>query len=339
MQLGGKDQPVQEWSLLDWGYQYAAAAAYGLRPKRIKDFVPSLRAAIAHRIMPEEFKHAVPDGLSALPPDGFAGVCPDLSVNTLMAGYHAGLYQTSHAGPYKWWAPEERMVLFMDKLKLEKNLRRKLRQGKYKITFDTAFNTVVASCAGPREQRRIQLTWITPPVQEAFERLHAAGHAHSVEVWDENGTLAGGLFGVGYGHVFATESQFAIQRDASKIAFSVLNRHLQSWGYVANDLRRWTPHLEKFGGATIPHGTFRSIVSHFGSSPARAEDWAVNPDLCTGNWEADKERGWAEEDVMDALVMAEELRAEHSASVFFEHRGAANATDAATDSEPIREAS
>lgn len=311
MQSGDEKRPEQNWSVLDWGYQYAAAAAYGLRPKRAAGFIPALRAAVAHYVLPADLRKGLPDGVATLgDPEGFAGICSDLSVETLMAGYHAGIYQTSHAGPYKWWAPAERMVLFMDQLKLEKNLKRKLRQGKYKVTFDTAFSEVVTACAGPRTQRRVQLTWLTPPVREAFDRLFEEGHAHSVEIWDEEGNLAGGLFGVGYGRVFATESQFAVQRDASKIAFSVLNRHLQSWGYILNDVRRWTPHLEKFGCHTIPHATFSSLVRNFGAGTTAIGGWQVEPSLCTGNWDPAAEPGWCEEDVLDALYMAEDVLAD-----------------------------
>jgi leucyl/phenylalanyl-tRNA--protein transferase len=311
MQSGDQKSPIQNWSALDWAYQYAVAAAYGLRPKRAAGFIPALRTAIAHYVLPAGLRKAPPGGIAALDdPEGFAGICSDLSVETLMAGYHAGIYQTSHAGPYKWWAPAERMVLFMDQLKLEKNLKRKLRQGKYKVTFDAAFADVVTACAGPRAQRRIQLTWLTPPVREGFERLFEAGHAHSVEIWDEEGNLAGGLFGVSYGRVFATESQFAVQRDASKVAFSVLNRHLQSWGYVLNDVRRWTPHLEKFGCHTIPHTTFSSLVRYFGANAGEICDWQVQPSLCSGNWDPAVEPGWREEDVLDALFMAEDLLAD-----------------------------
>ncbi len=296
-----------EWSLADRLNQLAAATAYAFQPKRIAGMPNVLRAMAARRIAPRGMRPAVPDPrCSAAVPAGFAGICPDLSPATMLAGYRAGVFQTSHAGPYKWWSPDERMVLFLDKLHMEKNLKRKLKQGRYSVTFDKAFTEVVEHCAGPRQQRRIQLTWLLPEVIDAFQRLHGMGHAHSLEVWGEDGELAGGLFGVSFGDIFVTESQFAHQRDASKIAFAVLNRHLQTRGYVLNDVRLWSAHLERLGCELIPRDEYLAIVERFGQGSNWQGEWMAEEALCSGTWDPAQEDGWSKAHVYLALSDASE---------------------------------
>jgi len=293
---------ISSWTLRDRVRQHLAAGLYCCRPKRIAGLVPMCRMVLADAMTPAARRPKIPDWRNALSePDGLAGICPDLDVDTLMSGYRNGFYQVSHAGPHKWWAPRNRMVLFLDQLRLEKNLKRKLRQGKYRITFDTAFDQVVGHCAGHRRGRNIQLTWILPEVASAFQRLHEDGHAHSVEVWDEDGKLAGGLFGVGFGHVFATESQFSHQRDASKIAFAVLNRHLQHWGYVVNDVHRWSAHLAKFGCEEIPRFAFTEIATRYGTGDQWWASWEPIDSLTTGSWDPASGGGWTRQAVLDAL--------------------------------------
>ena len=295
---------IGDWTVSDRLHQYWAAAAYALQPRRISGASAILRAIIANRLMPAELRRQLPDPHHALTdPDGFAGLCCDLSASTLMRGYRAGLTQMSHVRPYKWWSPGERMVLFFDDLHLEKNLRRKLRQGRYSITFDKAFAEVLRQCAGPRRQRRIQLTWLVPEVIAVFDELHRLGHAHSVEVWDEAGALAGGLFGVGFGRLFVTESQFARQRDASKIAFAILNRHLQAWEYVLNDVGAWSGHLQRFGCALIPRRQYLAIVERFGRDAEAAPHWEPSPELCRGDWAPAAAGGWTRDRVLAALAV------------------------------------
>lgn len=290
------------WSLFDRIYHYGAAAAYALRPKRVGGLLDVMRVIVAHAVMPAQLRPAVPDPRRALAaPDGFAGVCPDLEINTLLAGYRTGVYQTSHAGPYKWWSPAERMVLFPDELHLEKNLKRKLRQGRFRVTFDQDFAAVVHHCAGPRQQRRVQLTWLLPEVIDAFVRLHEAGHAHSVEIRDEAGALVGGLFGVSAGRLFFTESQFALERDASKIAFAILNRHLQAWGYALNDVRKRSDHLERLGCSPIPRDDYLAIVNQFVAEDLLQVEWRPVEALCSGDWEPAAQPGWTREQLCRAV--------------------------------------
>lgn len=157
------------------------------------------------------------------------------------------------------WALEERMVSRPEAIHISKTTRRLLRDEHYKVTFDTAFAEVVKACAEPRSGR-LNLTWIRPDIVEAYKALHAAGIARSVGVWDREGILAGGLYGVAIGEVFFTESMLARQSDASKVGLVTLSRHLQKWGFVLNGAKRDSLHLRSLGFTLMPRATFNAIL-------------------------------------------------------------------------------
>ena len=151
--------------------------------------------------------------------------------------------------PMAWWSPDPRGILELDGLHISRRLRRTLRQGRFELSCDLAFREVMGACAtGPGRQGG---TWITPGMLEAYTRLHKTGFAHSVEVWRE-GQLVGGTYGVGIRGLFAAESKFYRERDASKVALAYLVRHLQGRGYTLLDLQMITPHTERLGAIEIP---------------------------------------------------------------------------------------
>lgn len=216
-------------------------------------------------------------------PDGLVDIGGPMSVERLQAAYAGGVFPWCHVPPVKWWSPSKRAVLFIDESRIEKNLRRVLRQGRSRVTFDRAFREVMAGCAEPRPGRP-PLTWISPRFMDAYAALHEAGHAHSVEVWDAEGRLAGGLYGVASGPVFFTESQFARQRDASKVAFVTLNRHLASWGYMLNDGKKMTGHLEGLGMRNISREDFLEILREPNAASGPVGRWEVDPSLDIAGW-------------------------------------------------------
>ena len=112
--------------------------------------------------------------------------------------------------------------------------------------MDQDFAGVIEACAAPRPGKT-PLTWITPRVMRAYWEAHKAGYAHSVEVWDEEGRLVGGLYGLAIGKVFFGESQFSAVEHASKVALVALHRQLAAWGYHLRDGKWMTPHLASFG--------------------------------------------------------------------------------------------
>jgi leucyl/phenylalanyl-tRNA--protein transferase len=239
----------------------------------------------SHYLGLREIEEGLPDAKKALThPDGLVGICRDMSAETLMNGYRAGLFPFSHIGPQKWWAPSVRMALRLANFHMEKNLRRRLRNKHFTVTFDRAFDEVIHGCAEPRPGRP-RLTWISQEVIDAYIALHEAGHAHSVEVWDADGNLAGGVYGVAVGQIFFTESQFTRKRDASKVGFATLNCHLQKWGFVLNDGKWHTGYLAQLGFELMPRRQFNSLMARHCRREGKAGPWAVDETLDVGNWD------------------------------------------------------
>lgn len=265
--------------------RWVLGAAWSLKPPRTWGVPATLWMVASHYAGLRDGAEGIPNPENALTnPDGLAGICHDMGVESLMAGYRAGLFPFSHIGPRKWWAPGMRMVLALQNFHMEKNLRRRLRNKRFTVTFDRAFEDVVRGCGEPRPGR-LRLTWITPDVLEAYLDLHRAGQAHSVEVWDGEGNLAGGVYGVAAGQVFFTESQFTRQRDASKVGFATLNCHLQKWGFVLNDGKYHTGHLAQAGFGLMPRSQFNALLARHCLAGGRPGPWAVDDTLEVGNWD------------------------------------------------------
>jgi len=277
------------------GRRLILGLAWAMRPRRIAGVPATLAMVAAHyleRLGYGSLEEALPDPETALRrPDGLAGICTSLDPRTLMRAYAKGLYPWCHVGPMKWWAPRERMVLFFERFHIEKNLRRRLRNHHFRVTFDHDFAAVMRGCAEPRPGRP-HLTWITPPVMRAFQDLHELGHAHSVEVWDDEGELAGGLYGLAVGGVFFTESQFVRKRDASKVGFATLNCHLQRWGFALDDGKSPTAHLSQLGFELIPRARFNAILAEHCAREVKVGRWRVDPALDVGAWDP-AAPGWA----------------------------------------------
>lgn len=266
--------------------RWVLGVTWAMKPPRLLGVPATLSMLAAHYLGFTPYKKGeLPDPNKALNhPDGLAGICDDMSVDTLMRAYARGLYPFCHIGPMKWWAPRQRMVLFPNEFHIEKNLRRRLRNKHFRVTFDQDFDAVMRGCAEARPGRW-HLTWITPEMMRAYKALFDAGHAHSVEVWDQHGSLVGGAYGVAVGCVFFTESQFTRMRDSSKVGFAILNRHLQHWGFVLNDGKHKTGHLQQLGFRLIPRDEFNAILDTNCSRPGKPGKWAVDEGLDIGSWQ------------------------------------------------------
>ncbi len=257
---------------------------WSLKPPRLYGVPATLAMLAKHYAGLGLPSGALPDPDRALTyPDGLAGICTDLSVPALVAAYAKGLFPFAHVGPQKWWAPRERMVLLPEHIHISKTVRRLLRLKQFEVTFDTAFGAVIRACAEPRPGRP-GLTWIRPDIIAAYEALHDAGYAHSVEVWDRAGNLVGGLYGVAVGKAFVTESMFALQADASKIGLITLSAHLQKWGFVLNDAKRDSGHLRSLGFALMPRSEFNTLMARACSEPGRPGSWAVDKSIDVFQW-------------------------------------------------------
>ena len=200
------------------------------------------------------------DLAAATPGEDLVGVGADLSPGTLLAAYRAGLFPMglgrSGRGPLGWWSPDPRGVLPLDGLVVSRSLRRSLRT--FEITVDVAFDAVVAGCADPRRSGR----WITEELADAYGGLFRAGWAHSVECW-RGGVLAGGLYGVSVGGLFAGESMFHRERDASKAALVALVELLREDGDPRRllDVQWRTEHLAGLGVVEVSRAEYRNRLA------------------------------------------------------------------------------
>lgn len=209
-------------------------------------------------------------------PNGLLAAGADLSPQRLLDAYSRGIFPWFNAGePILWWSPNPRMVLFPAEFKPSRSLRKRLRRGDYAVKIDTAFREVMLACAAPRPKQ--QGTWITPQMVDAYVRLNALGHAHSVETWIE-GELVGGLYGVTIGRVFFGESMFTRVTDASKIAFAHLVAKLRDWGYALIDCQISTRHLASLGAREIPRSAFTALLAQLTVQPAHPSSWVVDHD-------------------------------------------------------------
>jgi leucyl/phenylalanyl-tRNA--protein transferase len=208
-------------------------------------------------------------------PDTLGGVCRDICPETVLAAARLGFYPLAHIGPLKWWTKAQRLVLFLPERHIPKTMRPVLRKTPWRVTFDTAFDQVVKACAAPRANRAHTLTWITPKMMRLYAELHEQGHAHSVEVWSEDGRLIGGSYGLAVGRTFVTESLFYRESNASKVAQHVLNHHLAKWGYVLNDSKVYSALMEAMGSRFIPRAEFEGALAQHAHSGGRPGSWTI----------------------------------------------------------------
>jgi len=175
-----------------------------------------------------------------------------------VAAYRSGVFPMPLHGAFfgahmAWWSPVRRGVLELDRLRVTRSLRQSAK--KYRVTFNRAFPEVLAGCADPRRPGG----WIDADIRAVYSELHAAGVAVSVEAWDGQGRLAGGLYGVTLGGLFAGESMFHAPagRDASKVALLRLVEWLRADGRPRLIDVQWaTPHLTSLGVTEIPRAAY-----------------------------------------------------------------------------------
>jgi leucyl/phenylalanyl-tRNA---protein transferase len=189
-------------------------------------------------------------------PEGLIGFGGLLSVEWLVDAYCHGIFPwpiTDFEAPLAWWSPDPRAVIEFDRFHVSRRLRRTCRGSKFEVTRDRDFGGVIRGCA--MTPSRINQTWLTPEMIDAYIELHRLGYAHSVEVWHQ-GELAGGVYGVAIGGLFAAESKFFRVRDASKVALVHLIEHLNQCGYKLLDIQQVTPHTARLGAVGISRVEF-----------------------------------------------------------------------------------
>jgi leucyl/phenylalanyl-tRNA--protein transferase len=193
--------------------------------------------------------------------NGIVGAGADLEPGTLLLAYRSGIFPMplQRDDVIAWWSPDPRGVIPLDGLRVSRSLRRSVRR--YEVRIDTAFEEVIDACADPSRTGR----WISTAVRDAYLRLHELGWAHSVETWSiDDGTLAGGLYGVAVGGLFAGESMFHRTTDASKVALVALVDRMRDDGAGGSgrllDVQWLTPHLESVGAIEIPRATYLELL-------------------------------------------------------------------------------
>ena len=180
----------------------------------------------------------------------------ELTVDNLRRAYRLGIFPWHIDGlPLPWYCPEKRAILDFADIHIPKSLERAQRKQQFTFTIDTAFDCVIENCAHIVRSGE-KGTWITPEFIRAYSELHEQGMAHSVEAWNADGDLVGGVYGVDAGGVFCGESMFHLEPNASKLALLFVIEHLRSRGSTWLDAQVMTPHIRALGAKEIRRKEF-----------------------------------------------------------------------------------
>jgi len=180
-----------------------------------------------------------------------------LDPRLLLQGYASGIFpmaDSRDASELFWVEPRQRAIIPLDGFHLSRSLRRTIRSGRFNVTRDRDFASVIAACADREE------TWINAELEHAMLALHGSGHAHSIEVWHGD-ALVGGLYGVKIGRAFFGESMFSRMTDASKVALVWLVARLKVGNFTLLDCQFMTDHLASLGAVSVPRETYVALLS------------------------------------------------------------------------------
>jgi leucyl/phenylalanyl-tRNA--protein transferase len=182
-----------------------------------------------------------------------------LPADLLVSAYSSGWFPMAVAdGQIRWFSPDPRGIIPLDRFHTPLRLRRVMRRGTFSVHVNRSFERVIRACAAA-ERADEAGTWIDAEILESYCALHAAGYAHSVEAW-QNDRLLGGLYGVAIGGAFFGESMFHHATDASKVALVALVERLRARGFVLLDTQWTTPHLEQFGAEEVPRAVYLRLL-------------------------------------------------------------------------------
>lgn len=206
--------------------------------------------------------------------NGLLAIGGDLSQERLLMAYQQGIFPWFLEGePYLWWSPDPRLVLYPEELNISKSLKKTINQNIFQITFDSAFDQVIQSCAHTRLNKKEE-TWIVPEMINAYCDLYNSGYAHSIEAWNDE-KLVGGLYGVALGKCFFGESMFSKKSNASKVAFVNLVNYLKKESYRLIDCQVTTTHLKRFGAREIPREIFLQQLEDAINQPTNNRLWKI----------------------------------------------------------------
>ncbi len=205
---------------------------------------------------PPPSRYRMPDPQTALP-NGLLACGGDLEPGTLLEAYRTGIFPWPDSdGRLLWWSPDPRAILPLDHFHESRSLRRTRRRGTFRTSFDRAYARVMEGCAD-----RPEGTWINSAMIAAYVTLYELGWAHSVEVWAGE-RLVGGVYGIAIGGLFAAESMFHRETDASKVALAELVEHLRRLEFLLLDVQLLTDHLASLGAIVVARDDYRRMLKH-----------------------------------------------------------------------------
>ena len=195
--------------------------------------------------------------------DGLIAVGGDLSVDRLLLAYSNGIfpwYGFKERREIMWFCPMDRFVIFPEKIHVSHSMRTLINHRTYHVTYNRDFNDVIRGCSQADGRYNERGAWLGEDMISAYERLHERGYAASVDVWDKENHLVGGLYGVTIGRSFFGESMFSLVPSASKLALIYLAHMMQDRGSNLIDCQFETQHLKSMGGEHIPYDRYIEFI-------------------------------------------------------------------------------
>jgi len=250
-----------------------------IRSLRLQDFLYDIQVRLQSRLFPPPPKGTLPPLwlTTRKPPYGLLARGGKLSADALLLAYSKGVFAFNDGKVVNWWSCDPRMVLFPERMKFKK-FRSQLWSNQFTVTFDTVFNKVVNACA---ERKK---TWLSAERIAIWNTPHERGHAHSVEVWNKEHQLVGGIFGIDMGKVFISGSSFHKESNASKIGLVHLVCHLQHWGYLIYDIGSFQEYCRRMGFESIPRKEYLKILKEGLTGKKQLGKWNVDPRLNVAAW-------------------------------------------------------
>lgn len=220
-------------------------------------------------------------------PEGLIAAGGDLAPARILNAYRCGIFPWyQEPQPILWWSPNPRGVLYPKKIIAHKSVLRTLRRKHWSVTYDKDFAAVIQACAAPRTYSNN--TWITADMSHAYNQLHRLGHAHSIEIWNPQGELVGGIYGLSIGRLFAGESMFSRENDASKVALLFLAAYCDRWGYAIIDTQLPSQHLTSMGGEAITRVSYLTQLDKYSNQQVDKQAWQLEQAICLHEWLAQR---------------------------------------------------
>ena len=213
-------------------------------------------------ILSKNKRYFPPTHEALIEPNGLLAIGGDLTPERLLNAYKLGIFPWYESpNPILWWTPNPRSVLFLNELHISRSMRKILKRKQYRVVFDKDFAKVVEQCALTRKS--YGGTWLNREMQRAYIDLHNIGVAHSISIYDLNGALQGGLYGLALGKIFFGESMFTITPNMSKVALIELVNILTINEFQLIDCQIETNHLTSLGARSISRDDFETLLKAF----------------------------------------------------------------------------